>query len=101
MLVLQSCTDSLHILPCSSGETLASSSDGTYGGGNIKLEEDIDIKEEVELNVKTDIAIGSEEEECKDTKEEAGIYSEGKNEEEEEDIDTTEEEDTEVREEVS
>ena len=89
MLVLQSCTDSLRILPSSTGETLPASSDGTYDDGNIKLE-DIDIKEEVEVNVETDNAIGSEEEECKDTKEEAGIYSEEENEEEKEDLDLKE-----------
>ena len=101
MLVLQSCTDSVHILPGSPGETLPTSSDGTYDGGNIKIEEEIDIKEEGEVNVKTDNAIGSEEEECIGITGEEYMYSKGENEEQEEDIDTTEEEYTEVKEEVS
>jgi len=91
MLVLQSSTDSLHILPGSSVETFPTSSDGTYGGGNIKLEEDIDIKEEAEVNVITDNVIGSEEEECICLIGEDGIYSEEENEEKEEDIDVKEE----------
>jgi hypothetical protein len=82
MLVLQSCTDSLHILPGSSGETIPTSSDGTCDGGSIKLEEDIDIKEEAEVNVITDSAIGSEEEECICIIGEDGIYREEENEEE-------------------
>jgi hypothetical protein len=53
MLVLQSCTDSLHILPGPSVETFPTSSNGTYDGGNIKLEKDIDIKAEAEVNVIT------------------------------------------------
>ena len=86
MLVLQSCTDSLQVLPGSSCETFPSSSDGTYGIGNIKFEEDIDIKEEENVNVKAENCIGSEEEECIDIKDEDCIYSE-----EEEDIDIEEE----------
>ena len=100
MLVLQSCTDTLCILPGSSGETLPALSDGTYDGGNMKLEEDIDIKEEGEVNVKTDITIDSVEEEFIGITGEECIYSEEEN-EEEEDIDTSEEEETEVKEEVS
>jgi hypothetical protein len=88
MLVLQSCTDSLRRLPGSSCETFPTSSDGTYDVSNIKVEKDIDIKEE---NV---IA----EEECIDIKDEEGLYSE---EEEEEDIDTKEDEDENIKVEVS
>jgi hypothetical protein len=84
MLVLQSCTASLQILPGSSCETFPSSSDGTYDVGNIKFEEDIDIKEEEKVNVKAEKGIGSEEEECIDIKDEEGIHSE---EEEEKDMD--------------
>jgi hypothetical protein len=51
-----------------------------------------------EVNVKTEKAIGSEEEECMDIKDEDGIYSE---EEEEEDIDTKEDGDVDIIEEVS
>ena len=83
MLVLQSCTDSLQVLPGSSCETFPSSSDGTYGIGNIKFEEDIDIKEEEKVKVKAEKSIDSEEEECIDIKDEEGMHSE---EEEEEDM---------------
>jgi hypothetical protein len=72
VLVLQSCTDPLQVTAGSSTETFPTSSDGTYGVGNVKVEEDLDIKEE------------------------AGIYGE-----EEEHIDTEEEEDVDVKEEVS
>ena len=88
MLVLQNCTDSLQVLPGSSCETFPSSSDCTYDVGNIKFEEDMDIKDEEKVNVKAEKGIGSEEEECIDIKDEEGIHSE---EEEEEDIDVKEE----------
>jgi hypothetical protein len=52
MLVLQNCTDSQQILPGSSCGTFPSSSDGTYGIGYIKYEEDMDIREEEKVNVK-------------------------------------------------
>ena len=63
MLVLQSCTDSLRVLPVSSSETFAASSDGTYDVSNIKVEEDIDVIEEsfVAINKKADIGIKQEE----------------------------------------
>jgi hypothetical protein len=99
MLVLQSCTDSLQVVPGSSGEMFQASSDGTYDVGNIKVEEDIDMPEFEEVNVKTEKVIFSEEEEeCIDIKDEEGKYNE---EEEEEDIDTKEEKDVDVKEEVS
>jgi hypothetical protein len=84
MLVLQSCTDPLQVLPGSFCETFPSPSGGTYGVGNIKFEKDVDIKEEEKLNVKAEKGIGSEEEECIDIKDEEYIHSE---EEEEEDMD--------------
>ena len=83
MLVLQSCTDSLHILPGSSSETFPTSSDGTYDVSNVKVEVDLDMQGEEEVNVKT------EEEECIDIKQEDGIYIEEEG-EEEENIDTNE-----------
>jgi len=60
MLVLQSCTDSLHILPGSSSETFPSSSDGTYDVGNIEVEGDVVFigedsrarNEEVDIDIK-------------------------------------------------
>jgi hypothetical protein len=98
MLVLQSCTDSLRVLPDSSSETFPKSSDCTYVVGNIKVEEDIDMQEEEEVNVKTEKVIVSEEVECIDIREEEGIYTEEKM---EEDIDTKEEKDVDVKGEVS
>ena len=88
MLVLQSCTDPLQILPGSSCETFPSSSDCIYDVGNIKFEVDIHIKVEEKVIVKAEKGIDSEEEECIDIKDEEGIRTE---EEEEEDMDIKEE----------
>ena len=99
MLVLQSCSDSLHILTGSSSETNATSSDCAYHVGNVKIEEDLDMQGvEGEVNVKTEKDIRSEEEECIGTKDEEGMYSE--EEEEKEDVDIKEE-DVDIKEEVS
>jgi len=100
MLVLQSCTDPLHILPGSSSNTYGTSSDCAYHVGNMKVEGDLDMQEEEwEVHVKTEKGIGSEEEECIGIKDEEGMYSEVE-EEEEKDIDTKEE-DVDIKEEVS
>jgi hypothetical protein len=99
MLVLQSCTDPLQVLPGSSCGTFPSSSDGTYDVGNMKFEEDIDIKEEEKMNVKAEKDIDREEEECIDIKDEEDIHSE-EEQEEEEDI-VIEEEGVDIKEEVS
>ena len=107
MLVLQSCSNSLHILPSSSSDTNATSSDCAYHVGNVKVEEDVDMQgEEGEVNVKTEKGIGCEEEECIGIKDEEGIYSEEEEEEEdldvkEEDIYKKEEDDLGIKEEVS
>jgi len=104
MLVLQSCTDSVQVLPGSSCETFPSSSDGPHDVGNTKFEEDTDIKEEEKVNVKAELGIGSEEEECIDIKDEDGMRSEEEEveeEEEEEDMDIEEEEVINIKEEVS
>ena len=95
MVVLQSCTDSWHVLLGSSCETFPTSSDGTYDVSNVKVEEDTDIKEEED--VKAENGIGIEEEECIDINDEEGIYCK----EEEEDIDTKADEDVHIKEEVS
>jgi len=87
MLVLQSCTDPLHIPPGSSSETYGTSSDCAYHVGNMKVEEDLDMQEMVEVNVKTEKGRGSEEEECIGIEDEGSMYSG----EEEEDLDTKEE----------
>ena len=90
MLVLQSCSDSLHILTGSSSDTNATSSDWAYHVGNVMFEEHLHVQEEEgELNVKTEKDICSEEEECIGTKDEEGMYSE--EEEEEEVVDIKEE----------
>jgi hypothetical protein len=101
MLVLESCTDPLHIPPGSSSDTYATSSDCAYHIGNVKDEEGLDMQEEEgEVKVKTEKDIGSEEEECVCIEDEEGMYSE---EEEEEDVDTKEEEeeDMDIKQEVS
>jgi hypothetical protein len=43
MLVLHSCTDSLQVMADLSTEIFPTSSDGTYGIGNVKVEEDVDV----------------------------------------------------------
>ena len=110
MLVLQSCSDSLHILPSTSSDTYVASSDCAYHIGNMKVEEDLDMQEEEEENVKTEKGIGSEEEEYIGVKDEEGIYSEEEEkwedsidikEEEWQDIVIKEEEDMGIKEEVS
>jgi hypothetical protein len=80
----------------SSNETFAPS-DCTYGVGNIKVEEDMAMREVGEVNVKTEKDIGSEEDECMDIKDEEGIYSE----QDEEGLYTKEEEGVDIKEEVS
>jgi len=92
MVILQSCTDSLTVMSGVSSETFSTSSDGTYEISNVKVEEDIDIKEEVV--VKEEKGIGNDEEYI-DINNEEGTYSE------EEEIDTKEDEDVNIKEEVS
>ena len=100
VLVLQSCSDPLHVLPTSSCDTNAASSECAYHIGNMKAEEDMDMQGEVEeVNVKIEKGIDSEEEECIGIKDEEGIYSE--EEEEDDNIDIKEEEDVGIKEEVS
>ena len=78
VLVLQSCSDSLHILPGSSSDRNATSA-CAYHVSNMKVEGDFDMQVEVEeeVKVKTEEGISSKEEECIDIKEEQSIYSEG------------------------
>ena len=63
MLVLQSCTDSLQFLPGLSSETFPSSSDGTYDVGNVKVEEDKDVIEEIFTAMSKEADIGIKQEE--------------------------------------
>jgi hypothetical protein len=63
MLVLQSCTDPLHILPGSSSEKYATPSDGLCNSCNIEVEEDVDVidKDFIAINVEAYIGIKQEE----------------------------------------
>jgi len=63
MLVLQSCTDPLHILPGSSSETFPTSSDGACNSSSREFEENIDAKEEGFMAVNEDVPIGIKQEE--------------------------------------
>ena len=91
VLVLQSCSDSLNILPSTSSDTYAASSDCAWHIGNMKVEEDLDMQEEEEeVNVKIEKGIVNEEEEYMIIKDEEVRYSE--EEEEEDGIDIKEEE---------
>ena len=83
MLVLHSSSDPLHILPSSSSDRNAASSDCAYHIGNMEVNEDFEmLREEGEVNVKTEEGIASEEEECISIKDEEIIYSEVEEEEE-------------------
>jgi hypothetical protein len=63
MLVLQSCSDSLHLLPSSSNETFPASPDYTDDVGIITVDEDVDVIEERfrAVNKQADIGIKQEE----------------------------------------
>ena len=63
MLVLQSCTDSLHILPGSSSETFPTSSDGTCDGSNTAVQQNMVVIEEgsIAVNKEAPTAIKQEE----------------------------------------
>jgi len=63
MLVLQSCTDPLHILPGSSSETFPTSSDGACNSSSREFEENIDAKEEGFMAVNEEVPIGIKQEE--------------------------------------
>jgi len=63
MLVLQSCTDSLHILPGSSSETFPSSTNGTCDVSNTAVQQDIVVVEERSIAVNEEAPIGIKQEE--------------------------------------
>jgi hypothetical protein len=63
MLVLQSCTDSLHILPRSCSETFPTSSDGACNFSSMEIEDVIDVKEGGFMAVKEEVDIGIKQEE--------------------------------------
>jgi hypothetical protein len=68
VLVLQSCTDSLHVLPGSSGQSHATSSDGACNFSNIEIEEDVDVIEEGFVAINEDAGIGIKQEEIPEDK---------------------------------
>jgi hypothetical protein len=76
MLVLQSCTDSLHILPGSSSEKYAKSYDGACNSSNIEVEEDVDVIEEGFMAIKKEEDIGVKQEEIPEDITFSGIKSE-------------------------
>ena len=63
MLVLQICTDSLHILPGSSSETFPTSPDGTCDVSNTAVEEDVVVIEESFTAINKKLSIGIKQEE--------------------------------------
>jgi len=65
-LVLQSSTNSLHILPGSSGESHATSSDSVCNFSNRGDEEDFGVKEEVFISVNEEADIGIKQEEIRE-----------------------------------
>jgi len=63
MLVSQSCTDSLHILPGSSSETFPSPSDGTCDVSNTAVQQDVVLIEERFIAVNEEAHTGIKQEE--------------------------------------
>jgi len=62
MLVLQSCTDSLQVLPGSSSETFPTPSDGTCDVGNTAVQQDVLVEEGfMAVNEEAPISIKQEE----------------------------------------
>ena len=76
MLFLQSCTNSLHILPGSSSEKYATPSDGACNSGNIEVEEDVVVIEECLTAINKEADIGIKEEEIPENLTFSGIKSE-------------------------
>ena len=62
MLVLQTCSDSLHILPGSSSETNATSG-GVCNFSNTEFDEDINVIEEIFVSINEDVERGIKQEE--------------------------------------
>jgi hypothetical protein len=81
MLVLQSCTDSLRVLPGSSSETFPASSDGACKFSSVEAEEDVDEVEEGFIAINDEAVIGIKQEEIPeaitfpDIKSEADVVS--------------------------
>jgi hypothetical protein len=62
MLVLQSCTDSVQVLPGSSSETFPTSSDGTCDVSNTAVQQDVVIVEERFIAVNKEVPTGIKQE---------------------------------------
>jgi len=76
MLVLQSCTDSLHILPGLSSEIFPTSSVGACNFSSAEVEEDVDVKEEGFIDIKEECDIDIKKEEIPEDKTFPDIKSE-------------------------
>jgi len=76
MLVFQSCTDPLHILPGLSNETFPASSDGTYDVSNKEVEEDIVVIDEGFIAIKEEAAVCVKQEEIPGVRKFPGIKAE-------------------------
>jgi len=76
MLLLQSCTDYLHILPGSSSEKYATPSDGVCNSSNIEVEDNVDIIEECFTAINKEAVIGIKHEEIPENMNFSGIMSE-------------------------
>jgi len=63
MFVLQSCTDSLQVLPGSSSETFPSPSDGTRDISNTAVQQDVVVVEERFVAVNKEVSTGIKQEE--------------------------------------
>jgi hypothetical protein len=63
MLVLQSCTDPLHIMPGSYSETFPTSSDGACNFSSMEVEDVIDVKEGGFMAIKEEVDLGIKQEE--------------------------------------
>jgi hypothetical protein len=63
MLVLQSCTDPLQVLPGSSSETFPTSSDGTCDVSNTAVQQDVVVVEERFIAVNEEAPTGIKQEE--------------------------------------
>ena len=76
VFVLQSCTDSLHILPDLSSEKCATPSDGVCNSSSIGVEEDVDVIEERSTTINKEADIGIKQEEIPEDITFSGIKSE-------------------------
>ena len=62
VLVLQTCSDSLHILPSSSSQTNVTSGD-VCNFSNVEVEEDVDAIEEIFISINEEVDLGIKQEE--------------------------------------